>query len=144
MSKNKNNYESSQPQRYIPPKSVREKINEGYYDNNKQRYYMKVQTICPKCNSSFDRTDSYCSKCGTKVDDWFKDEVKKNDLLKKEYAIEDQRLYELFKNEAITEVGLQNHPKCHKIFSYAWGQGHSDGNSEVFNCLSELAEMLRD
>ena len=59
-----------------------------------------------------------------------------------EYWKENSRLRNLFKADALLDVGLDTHPKADKIFQYAWDQGHSCGYSEVYGVLGDLADML--
>lgn len=61
---------------------------------------------------------------------------------KEKYVKEEGRLHNLFKADCLKEVGLENHPKKDKIFSYAWQKGHSSGYSEVFYYLSEVSEIV--
>lgn len=60
------------------------------------------------------------------------------------YREEDGRLSDLFRTEALAELGLAGHPKADKAYSLAWSQGHSAGFSEVYIYLQELAELLLD
>jgi len=54
------------------------------------------------------------------------------------------RLMMKFEDDALTEVGLADHPKKHVIYSKAWQDGHSGGMSEVFGHLLDLAEFISD
>lgn len=60
------------------------------------------------------------------------------------YDREEVRIYNLFKADALEEVGLTGHPRAEKAFSYAWSQGHAHGYSEVFGHLQDIAEVLID
>lgn len=60
----------------------------------------------------------------------------------KEWAEEERRLRDLFKKDALEEVGLTGHPKANKAFEMAWDRG--DGYREVMVELEELAELLLD
>jgi hypothetical protein len=53
-------------------------------------------------------------------------------------------LEEEFKNDALEHVGLANHPKKDKIYSYAWEQGHAYGFEEVLSTLNELSHLFVD
>lgn len=55
-----------------------------------------------------------------------------------------QRFSEAFKKEALKELGLENHPKAEKVFDLAWERGHSQGYTEVYLELQELADLLLD
>lgn len=60
-----------------------------------------------------------------------------------ECYLEDYRLRDIFKKDALEEVGLTNNPKAAKIFLYAWEQSHSEGGYKgVFNTLQDLAELF--
>lgn len=61
---------------------------------------------------------------------------------KKAYQEDDFRLYELFREDALTFVGLKDHPKAIKAFGLAWREGHSAGYSEVLCHLQDYAELL--
>jgi hypothetical protein len=60
------------------------------------------------------------------------------------YHAEQARLDTLFKQDALAEVGLTNHPKADKAYGLAWENGHSSGLSEVYNHLLDYAELLKD
>jgi hypothetical protein len=60
------------------------------------------------------------------------------------YHAEQCRLESLFKADALAEVGLTNHPKADKAYGLAWKNGHSGGYSEVYYCLLDYAELLKD
>jgi len=61
-----------------------------------------------------------------------------------EWQAEQSRLLEVFKADALAEVGLENHPKADKAYGMAWKNGHSGGYSEVYYCLLDYAELLKD
>lgn len=44
----------------------------------------------------------------------------------------------------LEKVGLQDHPKAHKIYNHAWDRGHACGYNEVFYELQDLAEIFKD
>ena len=58
------------------------------------------------------------------------------------YYEEENKLEKQFKKDALEECGLSKHSNKDKIFNYAWEQGHSNGYEEVFNVLSEIAELF--
>ena len=60
------------------------------------------------------------------------------------YNAESRRLEDLFKRDALDDVGLFGHPKAEKAFNMAWDRGHSAGYSEVYSELQDLAELLVD
>jgi len=55
---------------------------------------------------------------------------------------EKERLHNLFKEDALRDVGLEGHPRADKAFQLAWREGHSDGFFEVHDWLLDLAELL--
>jgi hypothetical protein len=50
--------------------------------------------------------------------------------------------WELFRLDALDEVGLTGHILADKAYSYAYEQGHYAGMSEVFSKLNRMAEMI--
>jgi len=66
----------------------------------------------------------------------------KYDAHMKRYKEEKRRLFDLFKIDALMELGIEAHPKGYKAFDMAWEEGHSFGYHEVFTILSELAELM--
>ncbi len=62
----------------------------------------------------------------------------------KAYHIEEGRLMDQFRKDAIEEAGLTGHPKADKAFALAWQEGHASGLSDVMTHLYELAELLKD
>ena len=63
---------------------------------------------------------------------------------KKVWQKEEQRLYDLFRVDALEEARLTEHPRADKAFDFAWSEGHSSGFSKVFNYLLRIAEVLVD
>lgn len=61
---------------------------------------------------------------------------------KRAYDAETRRLTDLFKADALDEVGLTGHPKAEKAWELAWDRGKSPGLTEVLGNLEELAELL--
>lgn len=60
------------------------------------------------------------------------------------YRQEDGRLGDLFRKDALEEVGLTGHPRADKAFGLAYSKGHSGGLAEVVCELREIAEVLQD
>jgi hypothetical protein len=66
------------------------------------------------------------------------------------YVAEEARLKELFKQDALREVGLlgggglYKHPKADYAFALAWQYKHELGYEEVLDCLRDLARLLVD
>ncbi len=50
---------------------------------------------------------------------------------------------EVFRDAALSAVGLDRLPKAHLVFDYAWDKGHANGLEEVLSELEELAALLR-
>jgi hypothetical protein len=63
---------------------------------------------------------------------------------KQAWARVESELYQQFRDDALKEVGLLNHPKADKIYSLAWENGHAGGFPEVFNHLLDYAELFKD
>lgn len=59
-----------------------------------------------------------------------------------EYNKEQSELHEEFKRDLFEEFGVTNHPKVHKMFNYAWEQGHAYGFSDVHSCFSDIVELV--
>jgi hypothetical protein len=55
---------------------------------------------------------------------------------------EDSRLFDLFKKDLFEELGIKNHSKKEKIFSYAWEKAYSSGFNEVFCVAENLVKAL--
>jgi hypothetical protein len=53
-----------------------------------------------------------------------------------------RELEELFKRDALVEVGLEHHPNKDKIFDKAWDDGHAHGLQEVMANLEQLADLM--
>jgi hypothetical protein len=58
------------------------------------------------------------------------------------YLKERAQLDDLFKIDALAEVGLAKHPKAERAFKMAWTRGHRQGYSAVLEELQELATLL--
>lgn len=57
---------------------------------------------------------------------------------------EDARLYNLFRDAALKEVGLENYKLKNRVFDKAWSDGHASGHMEVYHHLIELAELINE
>lgn len=53
-------------------------------------------------------------------------------------------VYELFKQNLLSMLEIEKHPKADKLFSLAWERGHSNGYYEVALEASELVDLLKD
>lgn len=62
---------------------------------------------------------------------------------KDDYNRRMNELNELFKNDLLEDVGLENHPFRDKIFAYAWSEWHSGGYSEIASHFVELADLIK-
>ena len=62
----------------------------------------------------------------------------------RKYQAESKRLHDLFKADALEEVGLTGHPKAEKAFDFASDDGHGSGLQDVLYHLSRFAELLLD
>lgn len=60
----------------------------------------------------------------------------------KEYRLESKRLINLFKSDALEELGISNHPKGDKLFELCLGNG--GGYYEIWNLMQEWSELLTD
>jgi hypothetical protein len=72
----------------------------------------------------------------------YKDETPAYNEARAKYSNETCRLEEIFRSDALKEVGLEGHECADRAYSYAWEQGHSCGYSEVFNYLLDIAEVI--
>ena len=66
-------------------------------------------------------------------------EFRKKDI---EYRGETGRLMDLFRKDALEDVGLSDHPKAEKIYNFAWDHGHSSGYSEIYYWLCDLSDLF--
>ena len=51
---------------------------------------------------------------------------------------------EMFKKDALEDLGLSNHPKADKLFDIAWERGHASGYQSVWSVMIDLAPLLQD
>ena len=123
-----------------------------FHDKLKNRYYyvkypeiIKV-VFCDNCLDGHElhKCPNYCPVCGFKLSDERELANTKNNTVLSEYKEAQKRLDEEFKNDALSDVGLENHPKKDKIFSWAESKGHSGGVHEIYNCLSDISELFND
>jgi hypothetical protein len=114
------------------PRSVYDKLRDGDY-KNKLPYPIGPATVGLR------------TLRGQPVVD--KDEVHlegaEREAARKAYREEESRLAEVFKADALAEVGLTGHPKADKVYSLATEYGHSAGFSEVMNYLPDLADLVK-
>lgn len=123
-------------------KSVREKINEGYYDTKIP--FLFYSEYKANMMSVFDRTQT-----GTVVGlkarrAKYEDEVKENGKhINDAYRVDEQRLKQDFREDMAKEEGVFGHSKEPKLFNLAWEHGHSSGLSEVLNYYQEFVELVK-
>ena len=67
-------------------------------------------------------------------------QVYRNELEK--WNVKQAELETQFSIDALADVGLTDHPKADKCFSFAWEHGHSSGYHEVYYWLEEIAELM--
>lgn len=118
-------------------------INSGKY-GNKFSYPKKVKYECPECRKALGEKDLFCSACGANVASHIKLAA---DLYQKEFATyrkENQRVYDAFKNDALSYCGYAEHPKADLIFARAWEAGRSSGYASVLDELRDLCQFLDD
>ena len=60
----------------------------------------------------------------------------------KAYRQHSNDLHNLFKKDALDDVGLKDHPKAEKAWEMAYEKGRSEGNYSVYQELCELADLL--
>lgn len=119
--------------------SIYDNIEAGKYENKVQwMAHPKVPKL-PSLNPTKEDIEKYLKE---EADYKTKKELvtKQNELRDKE----ELRLYNLFKKEALTELGFEKHPKADLIFDKAWGDGHSGGYYEVWNSLMDIVSFVRE
>ena len=93
--------------------------------------------------SSPSREDSLRSvRCNTCVEKKKKADYASQDFTTRLHAGYYDDYPENFREEALIDLGILNHPKADKAFQLAWDAGHSGGYSEVYNYLLDYAELL--
>jgi hypothetical protein len=119
--------------------------------------HLSASAPCPGCGKSvkltvekshfekkvvFTAIDKFCSECGYRIAELATKRQYEYQEAIDAYRMEESRLSAAFVNDAIEAVGLKDHPKAGKAFSFAWELGHSAGYSEVFSYLQSIAEVL--
>ena len=110
--------------------SVRELINLKCFENTldyPSRLEYKTKKICEHCGSNFKDNDALI----------------KYRKAQKDFRIEDNRLYNLFKETVFYESGITDHPKAETLFGIAWELGHSYGLNEVLNHLEDILPLIQ-
>jgi len=113
-------------------------------------YPEKPKRICPGCELNLHNYFktlgddlNFCTKCGYDVKEYFKNVFKAYHDKADAYNDKERELYINFKFDALTEVGLIDHPKADEIFDYVWDKCHSNGYSEAFNELDEIKHLFK-
>ena len=133
-------------------------INKMNFDDYKNKLphpktVSKKVFMCPKCNMRC--SSSFCGNCGFHVQPDWNDCINEYKELSGEYQRESSRLHELFKQDALKDVGLiadryqatwdsDTHPKADKIFNMAWDMGHSSGYYAVYDHIDNIVDTLFD
>lgn len=58
------------------------------------------------------------------------------------YREENRRLEQLFREESLKSVGLEDYKLKDRVFDKAWSDGHSSGYMEVYFHLIELSHLI--
>ena len=104
--------------------------NTAAYPSRPQKPYLKKDASPAEIRKHADDVEAY----NTKMESYTK--------ARKEYQEEEVRICNLFKQDALADVGLADHPKAEKIYAHAYDRGHSGGFSEIYNALIDLAELF--
>lgn len=75
----------------------------------------------------------------TKNNKLSKEEVRE---MRKKWREDEYRLKQVFKQDALEELGLSKHEKADKLFEMAWEEGHSNGLGEVWIYMEQFAELI--
>ena len=115
----------------------------------KLTYPKKPDKICPGCGTDLYQSYkklgaelNFCTKCGFAVKEHFVRLKDQYDRLRDEYNDNLRELDSEFKRDALTEVGLMDHPKMDQIYEYAYDKGN--GYSEIFSELETLSHLFKD
>jgi len=68
----------------------------------------------------------------------------KDKEIRKKHIIEDNRLFELFKESCRAYYKLENNPKFNILFEKAWDMGHYAGFTEVLNYFEDLIDLIKE
>ena len=119
-------------------KTVREKIASGEYEP-KVVYPKSHHWECLKCHRHI-KDKTYCPDCGTKTH-YEERQIEYSKSLA-EYRKSCSAAKALFKEDALKEVGLYEHPNKDKAYTKAWEDSHSCGYSSILCDLEELADLM--
>lgn len=70
-------------------------------------------------------------------------EEEKYKQARREYNEHEGMLINMFKQDALEDLGLTDHPKADLLYSKAYERGHSAGLNEVWQVMEDLAELLQ-
>lgn len=59
------------------------------------------------------------------------------------YNTAERASYDTFKQDLFDDLGIASHPMRDALFAKAWEDGHSAGFSEVYNCASNLTDLIQ-
>ena len=119
---------------------IYEKIRSGYY--NPKTKPLPVRRVCMKCDRPIANMEhKYCPNCGESTEA-VKQEIERRIKSAKGLQAEKNRLYEMFKSDALKHCGISDHPKADKAWEKAWEEYRSDGKRAVVEELEELAELM--
>ncbi len=124
--------------------NVRDKIESGYYKVQAPYPSRYSNRHCPECSSPIKQESKFCFACGHHVYYHLKEIEEKYIQERHNYYKELRQKTQQFREDALEEVNLLNHPKRDKVFEYAWEEGHYAGFQEVLTHLEEISELLED
>ena len=58
------------------------------------------------------------------------------------YKTESSRIRNQFKDDALAELGLTNHPEGNQLFEFAWAWSHNDGYRAVYEEMEFLSKGI--
>lgn len=104
-----------------------------------------IECLCPKCKEKFAAEKIENGTFYEKITyGYFENKVPYDTKNPEPYRKEQERLDNMFKQMALADVGLAEHPKADKIYWKAWEDGHANGYHEVYNYLLSYADLLKD
>lgn len=120
--------------------SVRDKVNAGYYET--KRVYPGQRPKKPKLpDHPRDFAHLYKEADAAVMADYEARIAEWNEQNDR-YMEDKNRLEDLFRKEAIEEVGMTGHPKADALYAKAYDDGHAYGFSEVIGKLDSYAELF--
>lgn len=93
--------------------------------------------------ADYETSETYTSASGKSIVQKGFDQAAYVEARKVHYA-DERRLTELFKQDALAELGLTDHPKAEKLWTLANERCHDGGLIEVWHELDSLAGLLKD